>query len=98
MNSATSPHPQDAATRPSSGGQPVEPQRGDTATPIERLLTVEEVANLLAVHPNYVYELVARGILPSFKIGGMRRIRPTELTAWLEGCRTGAASESSPEH
>jgi excisionase family DNA binding protein len=48
------------------------------------LLTVKDVASLLAVHENYVYDLASRGELPSYKIGGMRRFRLSEVYDWLD--------------
>jgi excisionase family DNA binding protein len=49
----------------------------------ERLLTAKELAKLLGVHSNYVYNLAASGTLPSYRIGGNRRFRWSEVEAWL---------------
>ncbi len=46
---------------------------------LEPLMTAKDVANLLSVHENYVYDLANRGELPSYRIGGMRRFRPCEI-------------------
>jgi excisionase family DNA binding protein len=48
------------------------------------LATAEEVAAFLGVHRNYVYDLAARGELPSLKFNGNRRFRWDEVQAWLE--------------
>jgi excisionase family DNA binding protein len=53
-----------------------------TDTP-ERLLTAKELATQLNVHPNYVYGLATSGELPSFRIGGNRRFRWSDVEAWL---------------
>lgn len=51
---------------------------------LERLLTAAEVAVMLGVHPNYVYDLATSVELPSFKIGGNRRFRRSDIQRWLE--------------
>jgi excisionase family DNA binding protein len=66
--------------------------RGSTCETVEVLLTVGEVARVLGVHENYVYDLAVRNVLPSFKIGGMRRFRPSELNRWLESQRSESAA------
>jgi len=53
----------------------------------ERLLSAKELAEKLGVHVNYVYGLAASGQLPSFRIGGTRRFRWSEVEAWLEAQR-----------
>jgi len=49
----------------------------------ERLLSAREVARLLGVHSNYVYALATSGKLTSYRIGGHRRFRWSEVQAWL---------------
>jgi len=50
----------------------------------ERLaLTVPEAAERIGIGQTKVYELVARGDLPSVKIGRCRRIRVQALETWL---------------
>jgi excisionase family DNA binding protein len=58
--------------------------RVDPVVASERLLTAAEVAEMLGVHPNYVYDLATSVELPSFKIGGNRRFRRSEVERWLE--------------
>jgi excisionase family DNA binding protein len=48
----------------------------------EKLLTVEEVAELLGVHPQTVYELVRSGTLAARKIGRVWRVRPSDVTTF----------------
>jgi excisionase family DNA binding protein len=47
-------------------------------------VTVRQLASALGVHPNWVYERAASGELPSYKIGGTRRVLPSEIAAWLQ--------------
>jgi len=51
---------------------------------MERLaLTPDEVARCLGISRSMVYDLMARGELPSFKIGVNRRISVAALTRWI---------------
>ncbi len=49
---------------------------------MESMMTVRQVAELLGVHENWVYDQAASGGLPSYKIGGTRRFDPDELRGW----------------
>jgi len=50
---------------------------------MESMMTVRQVAELLGVHENWVYDQAASGGLPSNKIGGSRRFDPDELRGWI---------------
>jgi excisionase family DNA binding protein len=50
---------------------------------MESLMTVRQVAELLGVHENWVYDQAASGELPSYKIGGTRRFDRDELRGWI---------------
>jgi excisionase family DNA binding protein len=50
---------------------------------MESMMTVRQVAELLGVHENWVYDQAASGTLPSYKIGGTRRFDAQELRAWI---------------
>jgi excisionase family DNA binding protein len=50
---------------------------------MESLMTARQVAELLGVHENWVYDQAANGELPSYKIGGTRRFDPDELRGWI---------------
>jgi excisionase family DNA binding protein len=50
---------------------------------MESMMTVRQVAELLGVHENWVYDQAASGELPSYKIGGTRRFDPDELRSWI---------------
>jgi excisionase family DNA binding protein len=54
-----------------------------TATQLQKLLKVEEVADILGVSRVKVYLLLRNG-LPSVKIGGARRFQPEKVQAWIE--------------
>lgn len=43
------------------------------------LATVKEIADLLRVHPNRVYEQVKAGAIPYVKIGGAYRFDPAAV-------------------
>ena len=50
---------------------------------MESMMTARQVAELLGVHENWVYDQAASGELPSYKIGGSRRFDPHELRDWI---------------
>ena len=50
---------------------------------LQKLLKVEEVADILGVSRVKVYLLLRSG-LPSVKIDGARRFQPDKLQAWIE--------------
>jgi excisionase family DNA binding protein len=50
---------------------------------MESMMTARQVAELLGVHENWVYNQAASGELPSYKIGGTRRFDPDELRGWI---------------
>jgi excisionase family DNA binding protein len=50
---------------------------------MESMMTAREVAELLGVHENWVYDQAASGALPSYKIGGTRRFVREEVLNWI---------------
>jgi excisionase family DNA binding protein len=50
---------------------------------MESMMTARQVAELLGVHENWVYDQAANGQLPSYKIGGTRRFDPDDLRSWI---------------
>ena len=65
---------------------------GNSKLPLERLLTVEEVAELLHVEPSWVYGRTRRRSLdrlPGFRLGKYWRFREADVLAWLEQQRVG---------
>jgi excisionase family DNA binding protein len=55
---------------------------------LEMVLTINEVAQILRMHPTTIYRLVKRGELPGFKIGGAWRISRATLDLFLSSKRT----------
>lgn len=59
------------------------------------LLTTEQVADLLQVHPKHVYRLLKRG-LPGRKLGGEWRFLRDEVLAWAMGREDDRSAEARP--
>lgn len=53
-------------------------------TTLERLLTVQEICELLKVPKSYVYWLTHSKRIPHFKINGHLRFRQSRIEEWLE--------------
>jgi excisionase family DNA binding protein len=47
------------------------------------LLTVEEAAERLGVGRTYMFQLISRGLVPSVRVGRLRRVRPEDLEAYV---------------
>jgi len=50
---------------------------------VEPMMTARQVAEVLGVHENWVYDQAVGGDLPSYKIGGARRFQPDEVLGWI---------------
>ena len=64
---------------------------------LERLLTVEEVAELLRVPRSWVYERTRQrspNRIPGFRLGKYWRFRESDVLAWLERQRVGARANA----
>ena len=70
-----------ADDRPRPG--PQTPTRASAPTPL--LLRVRDVAALLSMSESATYDLVYRGELPSVYIGSARRVRMSDLEAYIAG-------------
>jgi excisionase family DNA binding protein len=55
-------------------------------------LTVQEVADLLGVSDKHIYEMIADGRLPAFRVGRSVRIDPQDIADWLRAKRPSAAN------
>ncbi len=63
----------------------------------ERLLSVEEVAELLQVPVSWVYERTRKRSLeriPGFRLGKYWRFRPEDVLGWLERQRSGGRTHA----
>jgi excisionase family DNA binding protein len=58
------------------------------------LLTVKQVALMLKVHPNTVYQRVKRGELAAYKPGYELLFKPEDVTAYLENSKVTSNDES----
>ena len=56
---------------------------------MDDLMNARQVAQLLGLHENWVYDQAAAGNLPSYKFGGTRRFRRDDIDAWLAAHREG---------
>jgi excisionase family DNA binding protein len=52
--------------------------------PIDPLLTVDELCDLLKVEPKTIYQLTYRGKIPHYKITNRLRFRQSEILSWIE--------------
>jgi excisionase family DNA binding protein len=50
---------------------------------IEEIITANQVADLLQIHPRTVYKLVKQGLLPGRKFGGGWRFSKSEILAMV---------------
>ena len=58
---------------------------GELIMPQRQILTPEEVAGYLRVHPQTIYRRLRARSLPGAKIGGQWRIRKADLDEYLKG-------------
>lgn len=49
--------------------------------------TTRSLAAYLAISPRTVKDMLARGVLPSYRVEGSRRIDPADVDAYLARCR-----------
>ncbi len=50
----------------------------------DEVLSPDELANYLKCGRTYAYQLLAKGEIPSFKIGKLRRIRRADVEQYVE--------------
>jgi excisionase family DNA binding protein len=63
-----------------------------TSAPIEPWIGVDDLALVLGVSIDWIYEKAACGELPSYKFGGHRRFRVSEVEDWASRCASGNGS------
>jgi excisionase family DNA binding protein len=62
---------------------------GRMTAPIEPWIGVDDLAVVLGVSNDWIYEKAASGELPSYKFGGHRRFRVSEVESWASNCASG---------
>jgi excisionase family DNA binding protein len=64
-------------------------EKGGSPVTLPRLLDAKEVAELLGISRNRLYELGRRGMIPTVRISrGQVRYREDELLRWIERSTT----------
>jgi excisionase family DNA binding protein len=76
-----------------------EPAAGSsyTAALMEPWIGVDDLAMVLGVSTDWVYEKAASGNLPSYKFGGHRRFRVSEVESWASNCASGRMEDSGTD-
>lgn len=63
-----------------------------------RVLTLEETAAYLRVHPSTIYRLLKNHQIPAFKIGSDWRFNQDSIDRWVfEAEKVGAPANTAPE-
>lgn len=65
--------------------------RGSTG----RLLTADEVAEIIGMRVDYVYALSRRGQIPHLRFGRTLRFRAAAIEAWLGAAERGSLDRST---
>lgn len=60
------------------------------ATDFEDFISVKEAARFLSIPVNTCYKLCLSRVLPSYKAGKLRRLKKSEVAAYMEGNRVEA--------
>jgi excisionase family DNA binding protein len=58
-----------------------------------KVLTLQEVAKYLRVHPSTVYRLAKKGRIPAFKLGSDWRFNLDSINEWLSAAEATPAAE-----
>lgn len=56
---------------------------------VESLIDAEDAAGILGMSTDWIYQEAAADRLPSYKIGGKRKFRASELEAYIASHRSG---------
>ncbi len=51
---------------------------------MEKLLTVEEIAEYLKLRPSTIYQWTHQGFIPHIKVGNRVRFKISQIEKWLE--------------
>ena len=52
--------------------------------PINKLLSINELAERLSIKPNTLRQMVRDGRVPAYKVGRVYRFDPARVTEWLQ--------------
>ena len=63
---------------------------------MEKLLTVDELAEVLSVKRSTIYQWRHLGLIPYIKVGRFVRFRETDIQKWLQSKQVKAASRYRP--
>ena len=58
-----------------------------------KVLTLEEVARYLRVHPSTVYRMLKKGQIPAFKVGSDWRFNLESIDHWRVAAENGYANK-----
>lgn len=70
-----------------------EPDVFDYLKQADRLLTTQDLARLLSIHPKTIYAYVRRRRIPHYKIEANVRFRGPEIAEWLRRRAVGSHQE-----
>ncbi len=60
-----------------------QPPHASNGSNLEGLLTAQQVAELLGVSPEYVWQLSREGRIPTISLGRVRRYRLDSILEWI---------------
>jgi excisionase family DNA binding protein len=63
----------------------------DPRPALDRLMTADEVADMLAVPERWIREHTRSGLIPHVQLGRYARYRRDAVLIWLEECESGGA-------
>lgn len=64
---------------------------------MEKLMTLEEVADYLRLSNDTVYRMANTGTIPASKVGNQWRFRREDLDAWLEANKNTGRQPAKPK-
>ena len=76
--------------------QAQETHHGSIAAPVDALLDIHAVSQLLNIKPCTLYAWAAQGRIPCLKIHGLVRFRKDEIDQWVEGFRERPKAKEFP--
>lgn len=64
--------------------------------PVEPLIDAEEASRILGMSTDWIYQEAAAERLPSYKIGGKRKFRASELEDFIQAAASGRMATVTP--